>query len=123
VGRASTGGHQQRIPEGPSGCPKIAQHIPIKSVPWHCSKKSRSGILALISTLRGKRSQDARIQHLGLGFDLDPSSRLSGLGLVGALAQQLGGSFSVERTPGARCTVRFPDQSMIPCDACRHLPA
>ena len=50
------------------------------------------------------------VQDEGLGFDLDPSSRLSGLGLVGALAQRLGGSFSVERTPGARCTVRFPDQ-------------
>jgi two-component sensor histidine kinase len=50
------------------------------------------------------------VQDEGLGFDLDPSSRLSGLGLVGALAQRLGGSFSVERAPGARCTVRFPDQ-------------
>ena len=50
------------------------------------------------------------VQDEGLGFDLDPSSRLSGLGLVGALAQRLGGSFSVERTPGARCTVRFPDR-------------
>src|SRR6266481_2328106 len=50
------------------------------------------------------------VQDEGLGFDLDPSSRLSGLGLVWALAQRLGGSFSVERTPGARCTVRFPDQ-------------
>ena len=31
------------------------------------------------------------VQDEGLGFDLDPSSRLSGLGLVGALAQRLGG--------------------------------
>jgi len=51
------------------------------------------------------------VQDEGFGFDLvDPSSRLSGLGLVRGLAQRLGGSFSVERTPGARCTVRFPDQ-------------
>jgi two-component sensor histidine kinase len=51
------------------------------------------------------------VQDEGLGFDLeDPRQRLSGLGLVRALAQRLGGSFSVERTPGARCTVRFPDQ-------------
>jgi two-component sensor histidine kinase len=50
------------------------------------------------------------VQDQGFGFDLDPSSRLSGLGLVRALAQRLGGSFSVERSPGARCTVRFPDQ-------------
>jgi two-component sensor histidine kinase len=50
------------------------------------------------------------VQDEGFGFDLDASSRLSGLGFVRALAQRLGGSFSVERTPGARCTVRFPDQ-------------
>jgi two-component sensor histidine kinase len=51
------------------------------------------------------------VQDEGFGFDLeDPSTRLSGLGLVRALAQRLGGTFSVERTPGARATVRFPDQ-------------
>src|SRR5882757_490320 len=51
------------------------------------------------------------VQDEGFGFDLeDPNSRLSGLGLVRALAQRIGGSFSVERTPGARCTVRFPDR-------------
>src|SRR5712672_4534064 len=51
------------------------------------------------------------VQDEGFGFDLeDPKSRLSGLGLVRALAQRLDGSFSVERTPGARCTVRFPDR-------------
>src|ERR1700682_3083225 len=51
------------------------------------------------------------VQDEGVGFDLeDPNSRLSGLGLVRALVQRLGGSFSVEQTPGARCTVRFPDQ-------------
>jgi two-component sensor histidine kinase len=51
------------------------------------------------------------VQDEGFGFDLeDPNSRSSGLGLVRALVQRLGGSFSVERTPGARCTVRFPDQ-------------
>jgi two-component sensor histidine kinase len=51
------------------------------------------------------------VQDEGLGFDLeDPKSRSSGLGLVRALAQRLDGSFSVERTPGARCTVLFPDQ-------------
>ena len=51
------------------------------------------------------------VQDEGGGFDLeDPNSRLSGLGLVRALVQRLGGSFSVERTPGARCTVRFPNQ-------------
>ena len=51
------------------------------------------------------------VQDEGFGFDLeDPNSCLSGLGLVRALAQRLDGSFTVERTPGARCTVRFPDR-------------
>jgi two-component sensor histidine kinase len=51
------------------------------------------------------------VQDEGFGFDLeDPNCRLSGLGLVRALAQRLNGSFTVERTPGARCTVRFPDR-------------
>jgi two-component sensor histidine kinase len=51
------------------------------------------------------------VQDEGVGFDLEhPNSRLSGLGLVRALAQRLDGSFSVERTPGARCIVRFPDR-------------
>ena len=51
------------------------------------------------------------VQDEGFGFDLEnPKSRLSGLGLVRALTQRLGGRFSVESTPGARCTVRFPDQ-------------
>jgi two-component sensor histidine kinase len=51
------------------------------------------------------------VQDEGVGFDLEhPNSRLSGLGLVRALAQRLDASFSVERTPGARCIVRFPDK-------------
>jgi len=51
------------------------------------------------------------VQDEGFGFDLEnPKSCLSGLGLVRALTQRLGGRFSVESTPGARCTVRFPDQ-------------
>lgn len=50
------------------------------------------------------------VQDDGPGFGLeDPSDRLSGLGLVTALAQRLDGTFSVERRSGARCTVRFPD--------------
>src|SRR5258707_10153147 len=51
------------------------------------------------------------VQDEGGGFDLeDPNSRQSGLGLVRGLVQRLGGSFRVGRTPGARCTVRFPNQ-------------
>jgi two-component sensor histidine kinase len=46
----------------------------------------------------------------GPGFDLKPSTRRSsGLGLVGGLAQQIGGSFTVERRDGAHCVVRFKD--------------
>src|SRR6266481_7978323 len=44
------------------------------------------------------------VQDEGFGFDLeDPNSRLSGLGLVRAFAQRLGGSFSGGRGPGAGC--------------------
>ena len=37
-GVASTRNHQHRVPEGPSGCPRLAQHNPNQSVPWHCPK-------------------------------------------------------------------------------------
>ena len=60
------------------------------------------------------RPLDAFVLHVeddGEGFDLDKvRKRSSGLGLVTGLARQLGGTFSVERTPGARCVVRFLDQ-------------
>ena len=48
------------------------------------------------------------VEDAGAGFDLeDVRRRSSGLGLVSGLARQLGGTFKVERTPGARCVVRF----------------
>ena len=60
------------------------------------------------------RSPDAFVLHVeddGVGFDLeDVRRRSSGLGLVTGLARQLGGTFNVERTPGARCVVRFFEQ-------------
>ena len=44
----------------------------------------------------------------GPGFDFEKArKRSSGLGLVVALAQQLGGTFSVECKRGARCRVTF----------------
>jgi PAS domain S-box-containing protein len=44
----------------------------------------------------------------GPGFDLEASrKRSSGLGLVNGLARQLGGTFTVSRAPGARCTIAF----------------
>ena len=55
------------------------------------------------------------VQDQGSGFDLEElSSRASGLRLVGALARWLGGSLSMERAPGARCTIRFPDERHAP---------
>jgi two-component sensor histidine kinase len=66
-----------------------------------------------VSLSRRRGLYELCVQDEGFGFDLEnPSSRSSGLGLVTALTQRLGGSFSVERTPGARCTVRFPDSDL-----------
>jgi two-component sensor histidine kinase len=50
------------------------------------------------------------VEDDGPGFVLQPEhARSLGLGLVMALARQLNGTFEVERSPGARCIVRFPD--------------
>jgi two-component sensor histidine kinase len=50
------------------------------------------------------------VEDDGPGFALRPEhARSFGLGLVMALARQLNGTFDVERSPGARCIVRFPD--------------
>jgi PAS domain S-box-containing protein len=53
------------------------------------------------------------VEDDGPGFDPDPAStkRASGLGLVRGLARQLGGTLSVEKGGGARCTVTFSDRS------------
>jgi two-component sensor histidine kinase len=54
------------------------------------------------------------VEDGGPGFDLAEARRhSSGLTLVEGLARQLRGSFAVERAPGARCIVRFPDQRTI----------
>lgn len=50
------------------------------------------------------------VEDDGPGFEFEEASRRSsGLGLVQGLARQVGGTFAVERVPGARCTVRFRD--------------
>jgi two-component sensor histidine kinase len=50
------------------------------------------------------------VEDDGPGFALQPAhARSFGLGLVMALARQLDGTFEIERAPGARCIVRFPD--------------
>jgi PAS domain S-box-containing protein len=52
------------------------------------------------------------VEDDGPGFDLAKASRrASGLGLVMGLVGQIGGTFAVDRTPGARCTIKFPGQS------------
>jgi two-component sensor histidine kinase len=51
------------------------------------------------------------VEDDGPGFELEQvRRRSSGLGLVIGLARQLGGTFKVERTPGARCTVQFNER-------------
>jgi PAS domain S-box-containing protein len=53
-----------------------------------------------------------RVEDDGPGFELSKARRRSsGLGLVMGLAGQIGGTFAVERVPGTRCTVRFPDKN------------
>jgi PAS domain S-box-containing protein len=48
------------------------------------------------------------VEDDGPGFELSATRRRSsGLGLVIGLVRQIGGSFKVERVPGARCTVEF----------------
>jgi PAS domain S-box-containing protein len=52
------------------------------------------------------------VEDDGPGFDFEEArKRSSGLGLVIGLARQLGGRLTVERSPGARCTVRFASHS------------
>jgi two-component sensor histidine kinase len=72
----------------------------------------RHGHVAIrVGLIRHPGSYELSVQDDGPGFDLGSlSDRLSGLGLVAALAERLDGTFSVKRRSGARCTVRFPDQ-------------
>ena len=55
------------------------------------------------------------VEDDGAGFDLsEVRRRSSGLGLVIGLARQMGGSFRVERGPGARCVLEFPGRPSRP---------
>jgi len=52
------------------------------------------------------------VEDDGQGFELtETRRRSSGLGLVMGLVRQIGGSFQVERGPGARCVVEFTNES------------
>jgi two-component sensor histidine kinase len=56
-------------------------------------------------------SHELYVQDRGPGFNFEEAQgRKSGLGLVTVLAQELKGTFTVERRSGARCTLRFPDR-------------
>jgi PAS domain S-box-containing protein len=62
-----------------------------------------------VSLLRDGGDFVLRVEDDGPGFTLGTAvRRSSGLGLVMGLTGQIGGKFSVECTPGACCTVRFP---------------
>jgi PAS domain S-box-containing protein len=53
---------------------------------------------------------EMRVEDNGPGFQLagEIRKRASGLGLVVGLARQIGGTFAVDGSNGARCIVRFP---------------
>jgi PAS domain S-box-containing protein len=54
------------------------------------------------------------VEDDGPGFTLQAAlARSSGLCLVTILTRQLNGTFEVERGPGARCIVRFPDPRVL----------
>jgi PAS domain S-box-containing protein len=70
---------------------------------------NRPGGTIRVGFTSSEASYDLYVEDDGPGFDLGAvRRRSSGLGLVSGLARQLGGRFSVERMPGARCSVRLP---------------
>jgi PAS domain S-box-containing protein len=67
-----------------------------------------------VSLRRNADSFVLQVEDNGPGFELAKTRRRSsGLGLVIGLVRQIGGSFAVERVPGARCTVEFRDEHRI----------
>ncbi|QKK20447.1 sensor histidine kinase [Rhizobium indicum] len=65
-----------------------------------------------ISLKRSEGDFELTVRDNGPGFDFKVTGRRSsGTGLVSGLVRQLRGSFSVAPGPGARCTVRFTNQS------------
>jgi PAS domain S-box-containing protein len=55
-----------------------------------------------------------QVEDDGPGFEFaETRRRSSGLGLVIGLVGQIGGSFKVERAPGARCIVEFADEPAV----------
>ena len=75
----------------------------------HGLKNRKHGIVKVQLTREGEHFALV-VEDNGNGFEIKPTGRRSsGLGLVAGLARQLGGAFEVERRPGARCIVRFPE--------------
>ena len=78
------------------------------------AQNGRDQVAIRLGLTREAGSYVLYIEDDGPGFEFEKARRRSsGLGLVIGLARQLGGTFQVERAPGARCTVRFPDQSTV----------
>ncbi len=70
----------------------------------------RSKVSVRIGLRREAGGYILTVEDDGPGFVLQPGhARSFGLGLVMALVRQLNGTFEVDRSPGARCIVRFPD--------------
>jgi PAS domain S-box-containing protein len=79
----------------------------------HGLKGRRHGSIKVQLSRVGER-YDLTVEDDGSGFELRPSSRRSsGLGLVAGLARQLGGTFEVQRSLGARCIVSFPENRNV----------
>jgi two-component sensor histidine kinase len=71
----------------------------------------RGQVIIEVGLSQRSGSHELYVQDHGRGFNFaEARGRSSGLGLVEMLVQRLNGTFRVERRPGARCTVRFPDQ-------------
>src|SRR5207244_6808376 len=61
-----------------------------------------------VSLTKNPDSFVLQVEDDGPGFELAKTRRRSsGLGLVMGLVRQIGGTFKVERAPGARCMVEF----------------
>jgi PAS domain S-box-containing protein len=79
----------------------------------HGRNGRRRGAVKVQLTRSGEHF-DLMVEDDGAGFELRPSSRRSsGIGLVTGLARQLGGTFEVQRTAGARCVVSFPENRNV----------
>jgi two-component sensor histidine kinase len=77
------------------------------------ARRSREPGSVTVSLTRAGERFAMVVEDEGPGFtpDFTGRKRASGLGLVRGLARQLGGTLTVERTRGARCTVTFADRS------------